>query len=182
MVIEHTDRRPAERATLGTNGHAAAKRPSRAVVPAQLPPSHHFQLGASPVARTAAASIRHPHERDAQMETFERWFSTPVEGLQVGSAAERQQVRAGAPGGRGSACGHSSLRPRAQAMEMTEEERLLVIDRLHSIMRPFMMRREKAQVRLPQLTRRAAYINRRPPLRRWSSSCWTRLSACCAAT
>jgi len=29
---------------------------------------------------------------------------------------------------------------------MTEEEKLLVIDRLHSIVRPFMLRREKKEV------------------------------------
>src|SRR5690348_4398169 len=55
-------------------------------------------------------------------DTFEKWFATPFDRMPVGSAdREKHQV-------------------------MNEEEKLLVINRLHNILRPFMLRREKKQV------------------------------------
>lgn len=55
-------------------------------------------------------------------DSFERWFSSPFDRMPVGSQDKEK---------------HSS---------MNEEEKLLVINRLHSILRPFMLRREKKQV------------------------------------
>jgi len=55
-------------------------------------------------------------------DTFEKWFSTPFDKMPVaGQDKERE-------------------------MAMNEEEKLLVINRLHSILRPFMLRREKRSV------------------------------------
>ena len=55
-------------------------------------------------------------------ESFEKWFSTPFDKMPVGSQDKEN---------------HQS---------MNEEEKLLVINRLHAILRPFMLRREKSQV------------------------------------
>eukprot|EP00462_Mataza_sp_D1_P021758 CAMPEP_0175134196 /NCGR_PEP_ID=MMETSP0087-20121206/8054_1 /TAXON_ID=136419 /ORGANISM="Unknown Unknown, Strain D1" /LENGTH=1286 /DNA_ID=CAMNT_0016416751 /DNA_START=229 /DNA_END=4089 /DNA_ORIENTATION=- len=52
-------------------------------------------------------------------ENFERWFASPFANLNVGAQ---------------------------QATQMTEEEKLLVMDRLHAMLRPFVLRREKSQV------------------------------------
>lgn len=54
-------------------------------------------------------------------ENFERWFASPFANLGVGGDKEQHAA-------------------------MTEEEKLLVIDRLHCMLRPFMLRREKREV------------------------------------
>jgi ATP-dependent helicase STH1/SNF2 len=55
-------------------------------------------------------------------ENFEKWFATPFTST-LTDAKEREK-----------------------ATTMSEEEKLLVINRLHSILRPFMLRREKKHV------------------------------------
>eukprot|EP00656_Telonema_subtile_P004043 TRINITY_DN11839_c0_g1_i3.p1 TRINITY_DN11839_c0_g1~~TRINITY_DN11839_c0_g1_i3.p1 ORF type:complete len:1114 (+),score=301.85 TRINITY_DN11839_c0_g1_i3:290-3631(+) len=50
------------------------------------------------------------------IETFDQWFNKPF----AGTAGEK--------------------------MEMTEEEKLLIVERLHKVLRPFILRREKSQV------------------------------------
>lgn len=55
-------------------------------------------------------------------ENFEKWFSSPFQNLGVGGGEKEQHTT------------------------MTEEEKLLVIDRLHGMLRPFMLRREKREV------------------------------------
>jgi len=55
-------------------------------------------------------------------DTFEKWFSTPFDKMPVAG------------------------QDREKEMAMNEEEKLLVINRLHSILRPFMLRREKSSV------------------------------------
>lgn len=50
------------------------------------------------------------------IETFDQWFNKPF----AGTSSEK--------------------------MEMTEEEKLLIVERLHKVLRPFILRREKAQV------------------------------------
>jgi len=50
------------------------------------------------------------------IDTFDQWFNKPF----AGSATEK--------------------------MEMTEEEKLLIVERLHKVLRPFILRREKSQV------------------------------------
>jgi SNF2 family DNA or RNA helicase len=57
-------------------------------------------------------------------DNFERWFATPLNNMAVGPATEKEKQ-----------------------MGMSEEEKLLVINRLHSILRPFMLRRQKSEVR-----------------------------------
>lgn len=52
-------------------------------------------------------------------DNFQQWFSAPLETIGVETKAE---------------------------IDMNEEEKLLVIDRLHSILRPFVLRREKKEV------------------------------------
>ena len=61
-------------------------------------------------------------------DDFEKWFATPFAGMGVNQ----------------------------REMEVTEEEKLLVINRLHSMLRPFVLRREKREVE----TQLAAKIER----------------------
>ena len=63
----------------------------------------------------------HPHIFNSS-DSFEKWFSTPFDRMPVGTQDKERE------------------------MTMNEEEKLLVINRLHSILRPFMLRREKKQV------------------------------------
>ena len=56
-------------------------------------------------------------------DNFEKWFATPFASMTVGAREEREK-----------------------AVSMSEEEKLLVINRLHAILRPFMLRREKREV------------------------------------
>jgi ATP-dependent helicase STH1/SNF2 len=59
----------------------------------------------------------------SSVDSFEKWFQQPFANLAVGVKDEKDKQIA-----------------------MTEEEKLLVIDRLHSMLRPFMLRREKKDV------------------------------------
>lgn len=55
------------------------------------------------------------------VETFEKWFAAPFSAGGTASVMERD-------------------------MSVTEEEKFLIIERLHSILRPFLLRRVKADV------------------------------------
>jgi SNF2 family DNA or RNA helicase len=74
-------------------------------------------------------------------EDFEQWFGGPLAGIKAG-------------GGEGSSSSSSS----SEQSLLSQEEYLLVTNRLHQVLRPFMMRRLKESVaaELPQKVREAA--------------------------
>lgn len=53
------------------------------------------------------------------MESFDQWFNKPFSGM----ANDK--------------------------LEMSEEEKLLIVERLHKVLRPFILRREKSQATTP---------------------------------
>ena len=74
------------------------------------------------------------------VDNFEMWFNKPFANFGGGAAATQAQ-------------------PAEMQQQMNEEERILTINRLHNVLRPFMMRRIKAQVRTDTcaLIRRATW-------------------------
>jgi SWI/SNF-related matrix-associated actin-dependent regulator of chromatin subfamily A protein 2/4 len=64
-------------------------------------------------------------------ESFDRWFSSPFSAVTTSTKSNISDAVREAE---------------EQNTNMTEEEQLLVINRLHSILRPFMLRREKREV------------------------------------
>lgn len=59
-------------------------------------------------------------------------------------------------------------------MELTEEEQLLIINRLHAVLRPLMLRRTKAEVasELPGKTERVVHC----PLSAWQATLYRRIA------
>jgi SNF2 family DNA or RNA helicase len=74
------------------------------------------------------------------VDNFEMWFNKPFANFGGGAAATQAQSA-------------------EMQQQMNEEERILIINRLHNVLRPFMMRRIKAQVRTDTcaLIRRATW-------------------------
>jgi ATP-dependent helicase STH1/SNF2 len=66
----------------------------------------------------------------SSVDTFDQWFNKPF-------AAFRQQ---GAAAAASSAAGDEAV------AEISQEERLLIVHRLHEVLRPFVLRRVKSQV------------------------------------
>ncbi|KAF7456384.1 putative global transcription activator SNF2L2 [Cryptosporidium felis] len=63
-------------------------------------------------------------------ETFQQWFNEPLSSI-------KSSGRGGGGGG-----GDNGIVP----LDISEEEQLLIVDRLHKVLRPFLLRREKIQV------------------------------------
>lgn len=77
-----------------------------------------------------------------------RWFSQPFEG-------KGMSVETGGGGGGGSNDGGES----GVSSFLNEEERLLIINRLHAVLRPFLLRRVKKDV-LQDIPERKEYLVR----------------------
>lgn len=71
-------------------------------------------------------------------------------------------------------CVIDNLAAVVQDMELSEEEQLLIINRLHAVLRPLMLRRTKAEVasELPGKTERVV----RCPLSAWQSGLYRRIA------
>ena len=81
--------------------------------------------------------------------SFDEWFAAPLGDGGGGPGMASPGVAGGGSGGGGGGGG-------ASAAPLTEEEQLLVITRLHQVLRPFVLRRTKAEVEsdLPDKTSR----------------------------
>lgn len=61
-------------------------------------------------------------------EEFKKWFEKPLQKVTIGGSTVKQ------------------TNSEKEAVELTEEEKLLLINRLHEILRPFLLRRVKKEV------------------------------------
>jgi superfamily II DNA or RNA helicase len=86
------------------------------------------------------------------VDDFEAWFSRPF-------SAYKGPGQGSGSGAGGAGAGPDGGGAVAQSLSLTAEEKLLIIARLHAILRPFLLRRVKSQV-LTQLPPKVEYVVR----------------------